>query len=85
MTGIGLTSRTLELNTIAYSDNKSRPNNCIAELLVNGVPLQMVVDTGAVVSVFPDFVYFDKCLESAPQLKRSKMSLKTNSGENIMS
>lgn len=71
------------MNTIAYSDNKSRPNNVIVEILVNGVPLRMVDDTGAVVSVLLDFVYFDKLLESTPQVKRSKMSLKTYTGENI--
>lgn len=68
---------------MAYSDNKSRPNNCIAEILVNGVPLKMVVDTSAVVSVLPDFVYFDKFLEPTPKLKRSKMSLETCTGKNI--
>lgn len=72
-----------ELNTIAYSDNKSRPNNCIAEILVNGVPLNLVVDTSAVVSVLPGFVFIDKFLEFTPKLKRSKMSLETYTGKNI--
>lgn len=45
----------------------------------------MVVDTGAVVSVLPDYLYFEQFQESALQFKSSKMTLKTytGTGENI--
>lgn len=71
-----------ELYTIAYS-NDNRPTNFVTELKVNGVPLPMVIDTGAVVTVLPDVVYVEKFQQSVPQLSKSKICLKTYTGEKI--
>lgn len=74
----------LFLNTIAYANNSiPRPNNFVTKMWVKGIPLDMVIDTGAVVSCMPDNVYFDKFQNSVPDLRKVAMSLKTYTGEKI--
>lgn len=81
----GYTMSDLSLNTIAYAngENKSRPRQIVAQLSVNGVPIEMVVDTGAAVSVVPDTMYYEKFQHKFPQLEKCSISLKTYTGEKI--
>lgn len=72
-----------ELYTIAYAGNNSTINSFVTEMMLNNIPTEMVIDTGAVVTVMPDSVYNEKFKKTVPVLRTSNVKLKTYTGEKI--
>jgi len=71
----------LELFTIAYSNSDK---TCFTvNMTVNNKPLDMVIDTGAAVTVMPDQVYYEKYHSESTKLYDSSVKLKTYTGERI--
>lgn len=72
-----------DLNTIAYANRpSSKPNSFLVKLNLNSVPVEMVLDTGACITVMPDHMYYGKFHEGV-KLKCSNIKLKTYTNENI--
>lgn len=71
-----------ELYTIAYA-NGSKPNSFTTTLVINEVPVDMVIDTGAVVTVMPDDVYFKNFHTVETKLEDCNIKLKTYTGEQM--
>lgn len=71
-----------ELYTIAYANDR-KPNNFVVNMVVNQVPVDMVIDTGAVVTCMPDKLYFEKFNKKESALQDCNIKLKTYTGEQI--
>lgn len=71
-----------ELYTIAYANDR-KPNSFVVNMVVNQVPVDMVIDTGAVVTCMPDKLYFEKFNKNGSELQECNIRLKTYTGEQI--
>lgn len=72
-----------ELYTIAYAGDGPKPKSFTTELVINDVPVNMTIDTGAVVSVMPSNVFSTIFGHSKPKLVKSNINLKTYTGQEI--
>lgn len=44
---------------VAYANSSCKPNIFISKMSINDLPVKMVINTRAVVTVMPDDVYFN--------------------------
>lgn len=72
-----------ELYTIAYANCSKQVSSFTTTVSVNEVPVDMVIDTGAVVTVMPDEIYFKHFHKPESKLENCQIKLKTYTGESI--